>query len=142
MADDDGRLAFENALARIGFAGPERQAFISQSGCTNIALLGLLPSNQVAKMCKRLIMKWGPVKQVLESKGIQPQHSLPYAHYQNLAERYVQTIVKAVSTNLHGQSLLKANLWDYALFYVINCKNSTPNSRLGRETPSQMVTRV
>ncbi len=54
MADDDGRLAFENALARIGFAGPERQAFINQSGCTNIALLGLLPSNRVAKMCKRL----------------------------------------------------------------------------------------
>ncbi len=38
------------------------------------------------------IVKWGPVKQVLESKGIQPQHSLPYAHYQNLVERYVQTI--------------------------------------------------
>jgi hypothetical protein len=79
------------------------------------------------------IMKWGPVKQLLESKGIQPQHSLPYAHYQNLAERYVQTIVKAVSTNLHGQSLLKANLWDYALFHVVNCKNSTPNSKTGRE---------
>ena len=63
-------------------------------------------------------------------------------YYQNLAERYVQTIVKAVSTNLHGQSLLKANLWDYALFYVISCKNSTPNSKTGRETPSQMVTGV
>jgi hypothetical protein len=86
------------------------------------------------------IMKWGPVKQLLESKGIQPQHSLPYAHYQNLVERYIQTIVKAVSTVLHGQSLLKAHLWDYALFYVINCRNSTPNSKTGRETPSQMVT--
>jgi hypothetical protein len=85
-------------------------------------------------------MKWGPVKQLLESKGIQPQHSLPYAHYQNLVERYIQTIVKAVSTVLHGQSLLKAHLWDYALFYVINCRNSTPNSKTGRETPSQMVT--
>jgi hypothetical protein len=88
------------------------------------------------------IMKWGPVKQVLDSMGIQPQHSLPYAHYQNLAERYVQTIVKAVSTNLHGQSLFKAILWVYALFYVINCKNSTPNNNIGRETPSQMVTGV
>jgi hypothetical protein len=66
------------------------------------------------------IMKWGPVKQLLESKGIQLLHSLPYAHYQNLVERYIQTIVKAVSTVLHGQSLLKANLWDYALFYVVN----------------------
>jgi hypothetical protein len=86
------------------------------------------------------IMKWGPLKQLLKSKGIQPQHSLPYAHYQNLVERYVQTIVKAVSTVLHGQSLLKAHLWDYALFYVVNCRNSTPNSKTGRETPSQMVT--
>jgi hypothetical protein len=33
-------------------------------------------------------------------------------------------------------------LWDYALFYVVNCKNSTPNSRTRRETPSQMVTGV
>jgi hypothetical protein len=88
------------------------------------------------------IMKWGPVKQLLESKGVQMQQSLPYAHYQNLVERYVQTIVKAVSTVLHGQSLLKANLWDHALFYVINCKNSTPNSKTGRETPSQMVTGI
>jgi hypothetical protein len=88
------------------------------------------------------IMKWGPVKQLLESKGIQLQHSLSYAHYQNLVERYVQTIVKAVSTVLHSQSLLKANLWDYALLYVVNCKNSTPNSKTGRETPSQMVTGI
>jgi hypothetical protein len=82
------------------------------------------------------------VKQLLESRGIQPQHSLPYAHYQNLAERYVHTIVKAVSTNLHSQSLSKANLWDYALFYLVNCKNSTANSKTGIETPSQMVAGV
>jgi hypothetical protein len=69
------------------------------------------------------IMKWGPVKQLLKCKGIQPQHSLPYAHYQNLVERYVQTIMKAVSTVIHTQSLLKAHLWDYALFYVVNCRN-------------------
>jgi hypothetical protein len=30
------------------------------------------------------IMKWGPVKQLLECKGIQPEHSLPFANYQNL----------------------------------------------------------
>jgi len=50
--------------------------------------------------------------------------------------------VKAVLTNLHGQSLLKAKMWDYALFFVVNSKNSTPNSKTGRETPSQMVTGV
>jgi hypothetical protein len=51
---DEARVALEDALAHIGFAGPEHQAFINQSGCTNIAMLGLLPSDQVAKICKRL----------------------------------------------------------------------------------------
>jgi hypothetical protein len=65
-------------------------------------------------------MKWGPVKEFINKKGIKPQYSLPYAHYQNLVERYVETVVKAVSTIIHGQSLLKANLWDYALFYTVD----------------------
>jgi hypothetical protein len=86
------------------------------------------------------IMKWGSVKELLEKRSIKPQYSLPYAHYQNLAERYVQTIVKAVSVMIHGQSFLKANLWDYALFFVINCQNLTPNSKTGKNTPSQLVT--
>jgi len=34
------------------------------------------------------IMKWGPVKEFLGKKGIKLQYSLPYAHYQNLVERY------------------------------------------------------
>jgi len=66
------------------------------------------------------IMKWGPVKEFINKKGIKPQYSLPYAHYQNLVERYVQTVVKAVSTVIHGQSLLRAKLWVYALFYTID----------------------
>jgi hypothetical protein len=57
MAADDGRAAFKNALARIGFADTERQAFIVQSGCTNVAMLGLLPSNQISKICKRLMTR-------------------------------------------------------------------------------------
>jgi len=69
------------------------------------------------------IMKWGPVKEFLGKRGIKPQYSLPYAHYQNLVERYVQTIVKAVSVTIHGQSFLRANMWDYALFYEVDCRN-------------------
>jgi hypothetical protein len=37
----NGRAAFEDALARNGFASPERLAFINQSGCTNIVMLGV-----------------------------------------------------------------------------------------------------
>jgi hypothetical protein len=88
------------------------------------------------------IMKWGAVKQLLEKKGIASEYSLPYAHYQNLVERYVQTITKAVSTILHSQSLLKANLWNYALFHVVDCRNSTPNAKTGNQTPSQLVTGI
>jgi hypothetical protein len=52
--DDDGRAAFADTLACTGFSTQERNAFINQSGCTNIAMLGLLPSDQVSKICKRL----------------------------------------------------------------------------------------
>jgi hypothetical protein len=75
------------------------------------------------------IMKWGLVKQLLKGKSIQGQYLLPNTHYQNLVERYVQIITKAVSTIIHGQSLLKANIWSYALFHVIDCCNSTPNTK-------------
>jgi len=51
---DEQRIAFENALARIGFSPNERQAFIQTSGCTNIAMLGILPADQISKICKRL----------------------------------------------------------------------------------------
>ena len=85
-------------------------------------------------------MKWGPVKGFLGKMGIKPQYSLPYAHYQNLVERYVQTIVKAVSVTIHGQSFLKANLWDYALFHIVDRQNLMPNSKTGRNTLLQLVT--
>lgn len=52
MADGDGRQAFEDTLGRIGFAPAKSQAFITQSGCTNIAISGLLPSDQISKICK------------------------------------------------------------------------------------------
>jgi hypothetical protein len=56
-AVDDPRLAFENALSRIGFGLDERQAFIASSGCTNIAMLGLLSADQISKICKRLVSR-------------------------------------------------------------------------------------
>jgi hypothetical protein len=46
------RITFEDALARIGLDPDECQAFIAQSGCTNVAMMGLLPADQVSKICK------------------------------------------------------------------------------------------
>jgi hypothetical protein len=48
------RVVFETALSRIGFANNEREAFIEMSGCSNMAMMGLLPADQVGKICKRL----------------------------------------------------------------------------------------
>jgi hypothetical protein len=53
-AIDDQRAAFENALARTGFAPDECQAFIAASGCINMAMMGLLSADQISKICKRL----------------------------------------------------------------------------------------
>ena len=53
--DNDGRISFENALARIGFAAQEHEAFMNQSGRTNIAMLRLSPSDQENKIYKPLI---------------------------------------------------------------------------------------
>jgi hypothetical protein len=47
-----------------------------------------------------------------------------------------------VSTIIHSQSLLKANLWNYALFHVVDCHNSTPNAKTGNQTPNQLVTGI
>jgi hypothetical protein len=47
-------IAFEDALMRIGFGLPERTAIIEMSGCRNIAMLGLLTTDQVSKVCKRI----------------------------------------------------------------------------------------
>jgi len=47
-------VRFINALARIGFSPIEHQGFIEVSSCVNIAMLGLLSSDQVSCIFKRL----------------------------------------------------------------------------------------
>jgi len=46
---DDARIAFENALACTGFSPPECQAFIAQSGYTNMSMLGLCHMIKLAR---------------------------------------------------------------------------------------------
>jgi hypothetical protein len=53
-AIDLARIAFEDALGRIGFAAAERNFFVTKSGCTNMAMLGILPSEQIRQICKWL----------------------------------------------------------------------------------------
>ena len=86
------------------------------------------------------IMVHGAVEEYLASNGIIQQLSLPYEHHQNLVERHVQTVVKAVTAVMHDQVLLAAMFWDYALFHMILILNNTPNSKTNALTPGMMVT--
>ncbi len=52
---------FDAVLTRIGFAQPQQDAIIDLSGCRNVAMMGLLTTEQVSKMCKRI-----------ESRPVQP----------------------------------------------------------------------
>lgn len=79
--------------------------------------------------------------QFLASLGIRKEHSTPYAHYQNIAERYIQTIIKGTSTLLHGQPWLRADMWSYALYTYCNTRNHTPNSITGTISPNEIITK-
>jgi hypothetical protein len=86
------------------------------------------------------ILTMGEVGEFLREQGLRSELSAPYAHHQNIVERYVQTVVKGVATLLHGQRFLKANCWDYALFHYCDCYNHSPNSKCGNRSPHDVIT--
>jgi hypothetical protein len=53
-APDIARVTFEEALGRICLNVAERGAFVNESGCTNIAMMVILPHDQVRQICKCL----------------------------------------------------------------------------------------
>ena len=86
------------------------------------------------------VLTMGDVANYLKVEHIKPEHSAPYAHWQNFVERYVQTTNKGVATMLHGQRFLKANSWDKALLHWIDCRNRTPNQKCGKKSPHEVIT--
>ncbi len=50
----DGQQVFGAALSRLGFVQAIRDEFIQISRCTDMAMLGLLSTDQVARACKRV----------------------------------------------------------------------------------------
>jgi hypothetical protein len=52
--EEDPDRAFCDALTHLGFNVAQQIAFIEQTGCTNVAMLGLLTSKQVSKVCKEI----------------------------------------------------------------------------------------
>ena len=65
--------------------------------------------------------------------------STPEAHYQNFVERYVQTINKFTSALLHGQDILQAKHWNWALFHAIDCRNRVPNMKTRPQSPYEII---
>jgi len=76
----------------------------------------------------------------LAERGIRAEHSSPYRHHQNGAERYIQTIIKATAATLHSQPWLRADFWSEALRATVETRNRTPNSKTGRLSPWQIIT--
>ena len=85
------------------------------------------------------IMVYGDVPKFLASHGVNQTMSLPYAHFQNLIERHVQTVVKGVTTLMHAQQYLDSTFWNYALFHFVSVRNDTPNSKTDGRTPRSMI---
>ena len=55
---------------------------------------------------------------------------------------YVQTINKFTSALLHGQDILQAKHWNWALFHAIDCRNRVPNVKTRPQSPYEMVTGI
>jgi hypothetical protein len=83
----------------------------------------------------------GEVTAYLAEEGIRYENSVAYAHEQNLVERYMQTLLKGASTLMFSQPWLRKDAWEYALRNYVQTRNHTPNSKTGKQTPHQIITK-
>jgi len=78
---------------------------------------------QVFRSDSENILVQGGVEEYLAEKEIAQDYSLPYAHYQNLVERHVQTMVKLIWNNTPNPKT----------------EGSSPNQKItGKESPTDM----
>ena len=80
------------------------------------------------------------VQDYLDSKHIRVQNSAPYSHWQNTAERNIQTLSKLVATTMHDQPYLPASFWGDGITFVANVRGHVPNKILGNKSPMQAIT--
>jgi hypothetical protein len=81
------------------------------------------------------------VEILLAEQQISIESSAPYSHYQNGAERNIQTIIKGVASSLlHAQPWLRADCWNEALRHYIHLRNHTPNSKTSNVSPWKIIT--
>ena len=80
------------------------------------------------------------INDYLSGEHIMKQSSVPYCHYQNAAERQIQTIEKGVSALLHDQEFCGREIWGFALLHFIDLRNHTPNVHTGLKSPEMIIT--
>ena len=94
------------------------------------------------KLCSddEYVLKSAEVKNWLEENGnIEKLSSNPYQHWQNLVERYIQTINVGTAALLHDQLFLGADMWFLAMLHFVDCRNNTPNVHTGNSSPREMI---
>ena len=94
------------------------------------------------KLCSddEYVLKSAEVLRWLEENGnIEKLASNPYQHWQNLVERYIQTINVGTAALLHDQIFLGAAMWFLAMLHFVDCRNNTPNVHTGTSSPREMI---
>ena len=79
------------------------------------------------------------VSVILLESDIISQSSVQYQHHQNSAERDIQTMLKMMATIMHDQSFRKANMWPYALDWIVETRNRTPNVNCPNSSPATIT---
>ena len=85
------------------------------------------------------VCKSTTVSVILLEADVLSQSSVPYQHHQNSAERDIQTLLKSMATMMHDQTFLKANMWPYALDWVVETRNRTPNKNCPTSCPAHII---
>mmetsp|Transcript_5126 Transcript_5126/g.7162 ORF Transcript_5126/g.7162 Transcript_5126/m.7162 type:complete len:656 (-) Transcript_5126:5864-7831(-) len=78
------------------------------------------------------------VQEYLRDADLNFESSAPYQHWENGVEREIQTLTTYVSTILHDQLLLRADMWAHAVEHYVSLHNSLPTNEHNR-SPNEIV---
>ena len=86
-----------------------------------------------------IVLRSDEVMEIFREHRIKRQSSVPYQHQQNSVERDVQTLSTSMAALMHDQHFLKADMWPFALDWIVDTHNRTPNSNTPRDTPMHII---
>jgi transposase len=86
------------------------------------------------------VEKGKEVREVLITNNIRFEPAPPESQQQNPVERFIQHLIKTVSTIITGQNNLPASFWGLAALYFCQTWNLSPNKLLTNSTPNYELT--